>query len=699
MKILKNKKGIISVLIIATIILLSTTVLAITEVDNGIMAVYIRKRGHTKGLELGEDAKGFDVKGYIETDETTNSKKLISSTFKDWGYHVYLNVNGANGEMSGKLQNATEEKLKAMQYTAYDSSNEWQTIDGISMRVSTQFINNGEQLKIIYQLKNTTSATATFSLATTSDVQIDGDDKATIHRLEDKSGIQLWTDKGKTGKPVQFILYAKDIEEVTDVDTLWLGYWNQGNYFINMFYENSEQDKIEGYDSAMAFSWTNKTIDSGETQTYSVLMEVGEINVPNTGITLDNNTKFYYTDVKINGTVIDKDLKDNITIHYTVDGTEYTLPAMATTGTVKDFQLDLTSLNLEAGTEHNLKVWATDSLGFESNVEERKFTVTYLKNPELSISNEEWTKDEVTFRIIDTKNTDFVKNYQYRINNGEWTNCSKDTDIPITESGIVTVDVRIEGSESNDYSDVISKQAKIDSLAPIITFERANGKTAINVTDTGAGIDKIQYVWSTSSEAPTAGEFKTYSSAVIYDGTSKGKIYLWAKAIDKAGNETIESTSYSSIKKPEINSEDEFINKYITFKLNSSNEDTDIMYQFKINDGEWTDISANSNHTITNIKDGEVKISARVLDNAGRYSEISNKTVKVSITGQVNNDENKNNQENNIENISGNKDDTTAIGKLPKAGMNNIGICIIAIILIKLVNILYKKMNKYKDIK
>lgn len=253
---------------------------------------------------------------------------------------------------------------------------------------------------------------------------------------------------------------------------------------------------------------------------------------------------------------------------------------------------------------------------------------------------------------------------------------------------------------------VVNIDTKIDSLAPIITFERANGKTTINVTDTGAGIDKIQYVWSTSSEEPTASEFKTYSSAVTYDGTSKEKIYLWAKAIDKAGNETIKSTSYSSIKKPEINSEDEFINKYITFKINSSNEDKDIIYQFRINDGEWTDISVNSNHTITDKKEGEVKISARVLDNAGRYSEITSKTVKVSITEQVtnNNGSSSNNKDNGSSGTStstkGNAtNNATPSGKLPQTGMNYIEMGLTAILLVAIIILLYRKMNEYKDIK
>lgn len=887
-----------------------------------------------------------------------------------------------------------KEKAQSMQYTEVNGEG-WQIINGINIKVSTQFINNGEQLQIVYDLKNTTTSSATISLATAADVQIDEDDSATIERLEDGSGVRLWTKEGRTGKPVQFVFYGKDVPGTTAVDNLWIGRWGWGANIKNMFSDNSSVEKIEDTDSAFAYSWVNRTINAGETQKYTVLMEVGEINIPNTGITLDNNTKFYYKDVKINGTVIDKDLKDKITVHYVVDGTEYTLPVMSTTGTAKDFTLDLTSLNLAAVTPHTLKVWATDSTDCESNVEERTFTITYLKEPEVSLSTTEWAKD-VTFNITDTINEQqWIDKYQYRINDGTWSNCSKDTDIPIQESGNVKVDVRIKGTQTDDYSNIVTVNAKvdkvnptttkptatkttcsitlnlgqtdahsgidtsktmyaikkdgtwsewqasntftglthnteyvvktkavdkvgntseseeltvktdelllgnlilklnnsngsnytentwtnqniyvaieerstgattkykskensaqtiaetnqqttvttdgttiitlsvtdgtntitsdvehilkidkvapvinelsldneewtketknitgkaidalsgvtayqfsnkedltsssngwvditatndeitqtkeisengkiyfyvkdaagniasagidtkIDSQGPVINFSRANGKTAINVTDTGAGIKSTQYAWTTENTEPS--DWQNYSSAVTYPGSSIGKIYLWAKSTDNADNTTTSSSVFSALKKPSIVSEDEFVNKNISFKVTSETEDTDVLYQFKINDGEWQSISKDSTHTITDITDGTVSISARILDNAGRYSEVASKTVKVSIvetpqdsgnSDNGNSDNGNNNQgtTTNKDNPSGtnNKtqisaetsDKTTATGKLPQTGEGSFIIMIIAVIaLICISFFLYKKVVFYKDIK
>jgi LPXTG-motif cell wall-anchored protein len=983
---MKIKLKLITVLVIIIILLFPIISLAITEVDNGIMKIY---NPGNWGFEY-DWLRAFDIKGYIE--DSSDTSTLISSTFGNHGYHTFLNVNGAHGEMNGELTYSNtdelESKLQAMQYTAYDSSNEEQTIDGIKLKVQAQFINNGEQLQFVYTLKNTTSNSATISLATSADVQIDGDDSATIERLEDGSGVRLWTKEGRTGKPVQFVFYGKDVPGTTAIDNLWIGNWGY-TYFKNMFCDNSETQKIENRDSAFAFSWVNRTINAGQTLTYTVLMEVGEINIPNTGITLDNNTKFYYKDVKINGTVIDKDLKDKITVHYVVDGTEYTLPTMSTDGTTKDFTLDLTSLNLSAVTPHTLKVWATDSTYCDSNVEERTFTITYLKEPEVSLSTTEWAKD-VTFKITDTINeTQWIDKYQYRLNDGTWTDCSKDTDIQIQESGNVKVDVRIKGTQTDDYSNIVTVNAKIDkvnptttkptatkttcsitlnlgqtdahsgidtsktmyaikkngtwsewqssntftglthnteyvvktkavdkvgntseseelsvktdelllgnlilklnnangnnytentwtnqniyvateerstgattkykskansaqtiaetnqettvttdgtttitlsvtdgtntitsdvehilkidkvvpvinelsldneewtkesknitgkaidalsgiiayqfsnkadltssssgwvnvaatnneitqtkeisdngkiyfyvkdaagniasvgidtkidSQGPVINFSRASGKTAINVTDTGAGIKSTQYAWTTENTEPT--EWQNYSSAVTYSGSSMGKIYLWAKSTDNANNSTTSSSAFSTLKKPSIVSEDEFVNKNISFKITSETEDVDVLYQFKINDGEWQSITKDSTHTITDITDGTVNISARILDNAGRYSEVASKTVKVSIVETPQDNGNSDNSNNNPgttsnDNNSGgtttktqtsatSSDKTTAVGKLPQTGESSFIIIVTVVALVGISFFLYKKVVFYKDIK
>ena len=460
---MENVVKFFSFLLILLILFVPIALFAITEEDNGIMAVYIKKQGYGSA-DLERDLNGFDIKGYVDSN-SDGGKTLVSSTYGDFGYHVFLNVNGTNGEMNGESQGLTKENLLAMNYTAYDSEDGWQNINGISMKVSTQFINNGEQLQIVYELKNTTAAQATYSLATAADIQIDGDDSATLERLANGSGIRLWTQTGNTYKPVQFVFYGKDVAGTTSIDNLYIGKWEHSGYLSHMFDDNASVPIVQDNDSAFSYSWVNRTLNAGETQKHTVLMEVGKTNTPQLSMLLDNNNnKFYYNDLKINGTVIDRDLMDSITVHYSIDGNEQTpLPAISTTGGAENFTIDLTSLNLQPGTSHTIKIWTTDGTSSSSNVEERTFVVTYLKDPEVSLSTTELAKN-VTFKIIDTQNeAQWVDKYQYRFDDGEWIDCEKNTDIPIEKNGNIKIDVRIKGKQQDDYSNIVTVNAKVDN--------------------------------------------------------------------------------------------------------------------------------------------------------------------------------------------------------------------------------------------
>ena len=309
---------------------------------------------------------------------------------------------------------------------------------------------------------------------------------------------------------------------------------------------------------------------------------------------------------------------------------------------------------------------------------------------ELSLDNDEWS---AAGKIITGKAIDGLSGISaYQFSNQEnitissegWNNITN-TNEEITQ----TIEVNEGGAYYFYVMDAagnvasVSINTLIDVVGPIITFTRANGETIINVTDTGAGVGNIHYAWTTNNVEPSDEEWKNYSEAVTYDGTSSGKIYLWAKADDNIGNTTITNTIYNTIKSPIILSEDEFVNEYISFKLNSENEDTDIIYEFKIDDGEWQYITVDSYYTITNITEGNVTISARVLDNAGRYSEISTKTVKVS----------------RVE-VSDNKadtlDNTLANGSLPHTGLK-IGL-ILLLVMSGICVIAYFKYNKLRGI-
>lgn len=259
------KRKIATIVTVVAILTMPIKAFAITKEDNQKIQVTPVTGQNFEGLWL----RGFDIKGYTE------EKELISSTHNNLGYHVFLNVNGKYGEMSGKTS-IKKENMEPMHYKEVQNDKK-QNIEGIDLLVTTEFLNQGKQIQIIYTLKNTTKEDAIISLGTSADVEIDGDDKSTIEQINNGEKIKLWTNKGKTKKEVKFILYAKNKKGVTNVDNIWIGGWSD-YYLSHIFDKNIEIQKIENIDSAIAFSWVNRKIKAGETKTYSVIMEIGESN-------------------------------------------------------------------------------------------------------------------------------------------------------------------------------------------------------------------------------------------------------------------------------------------------------------------------------------------------------------------------------------------------------------------------------------
>lgn len=194
------KQKIVTIITIIAILIMPIKAFAITKEDNQKMQIVPVTSQNFEGLWL----RGFDIKGYI-----TEEKKLISSTHNDLGYHVFLNVNGKHGEMSGETS-TPKEKMEEMHYKEVQNDTV-QNIDGIDLLVTTKYLNQGKQVQIIYTLKNTTTEDVKVSLGTSADIEIDKDDKATIEQINKGEKVKLWTNKGNTKKEVQFILYGKNM--------------------------------------------------------------------------------------------------------------------------------------------------------------------------------------------------------------------------------------------------------------------------------------------------------------------------------------------------------------------------------------------------------------------------------------------------------------------------------------------------------
>ncbi|MBQ4648005.1 MAG: dockerin type I repeat-containing protein [Clostridia bacterium] len=387
--------------------LCTVSAFALGSADNSKMKVLAPADKSSAFYENDLEAYGFDVKGYVELD---GYEQLISSTFSNYGYHTFLNVDGAYGKMDGILYYGAKSAYEyAEEQTAdlYDQYNndeidysvyreaydqayeEWealveaegefdlesnlsamsyncagaleQTIGGLKLKLENSFAGGGNYVKIQYTVTNPTSSSKKFSLATTSDVQVNGDDSATLKLLPNGLGAKLVSDDGS-----MFVVDGAN----GGVDNVWIGNWDY-DYFANMFNDSEDGAIYDDGDSAICWSWINRTLAAGKSVTFYVLMEVGINEGPEVVIDDDLND----VGASLDGYILDPNL-GTVDLHYTIDGgEEQVIENISVTDERTPFAIPLDEF--ECGSSHTIKVWAVDDAGESSDVETVVINITH----------------------------------------------------------------------------------------------------------------------------------------------------------------------------------------------------------------------------------------------------------------------------------------------------------------------------------
>lgn len=294
----------------------------------------------------------FNVKGY-------HNGSLLKTTYADRGYQTYLKI-GSNEKILEKFSDNGASK----------------TIDGIQITLNLSTVSGGNYVKIEYTVTNTNSSTKTISLATGADIMIGNNDCAPIENLPGNKGIRM------SGDGAQFMFIGRNSYGVTDVDTYWFGVysdWRSNKYNQSYTYQGSSKD------SGMAWSWKNRSIAPGETQKYSVLIGIGELNnTPTINVTSSVKDTYYRGEVvNIQGTVNDVDYGDVVRVKYAVDdGIEYEIDQLFTpNGTETPFDLNFSiPTDLSVG-NHVLKIWAVDDKGNMSSPKVVNFNLSPFAPP------------------------------------------------------------------------------------------------------------------------------------------------------------------------------------------------------------------------------------------------------------------------------------------------------------------------------
>lgn len=288
------------------VVVCATTILpafALSPVNFGTMKTKIG----TQSYEYGDDAvnskilDGLEVQGKV-------GEQWYSSTFGNRGFHVFLNTGSTGWVMNGRQEDSEANKGKAiaMSYVFNTTNTIPQTFDGLTLDVAT--LKQGNFLKLQYTVKNTTSAAKTYSLATTSDVEVAGNDDANLDIISNGKSIKMVNIDKK-------VVFVVDSALGTPVDNAWVGPWDN-DYFVHMFDDCEDNASYTEGDSAACFSWVNRTIATGAVDVYSVFVEIAAQQPPKVTFTdVDKANKL------LRGTVLDDNI-GALTLYYKIDDEE-----------------------------------------------------------------------------------------------------------------------------------------------------------------------------------------------------------------------------------------------------------------------------------------------------------------------------------------------------------------------------------------
>ncbi len=120
----------------------------------------------------------------------------------------------------------------------------------------------------------------------------------------------------------------------------------------------------------------------------------------------------------------------------------------------------------------------------------------------------------------------------------------------VVDTNNITVYARSKDSLNNYSQTVTLTVANIDKTSPTVAYGTNGGSvetasTTVTVSDTGvSGLSILQYVWDTQNvSTPGSGWLEFTNGSTITKSEGDGTYYLWVKASDNAGNNTVSKTN------------------------------------------------------------------------------------------------------------------------------------------------------------
>lgn len=213
---------------------------------------YSRKMG---GVDYGGISLGtIDLIGLFEN-------AFYSSTYGNNGYVVSMEVNNTEPQLVDCL-NGSE-------------------LYGVSFRADVE--QQGDMARVYYTITNNNETDAVVSLGVYDDVAVGNNISPNISRKLDSNGVPYGMTLLDNSGVQLCVLFGSGLAGVTGCDDFWFGsyYINATAYSIAGHYSTGSNYMVEngGYDCGIGWCWKNRTIKSGQTQVFSYLIAVGEVNL------------------------------------------------------------------------------------------------------------------------------------------------------------------------------------------------------------------------------------------------------------------------------------------------------------------------------------------------------------------------------------------------------------------------------------
>lgn len=287
---------------------------------------------------------------------------------------------------------------------------------------------------------------------------------------------------------------------------------------------------------------------------------------------------------------------------------------------------------------HYLHVKATDKIGNTRSLTSKVFRIDRTE-PTLNLTQNP-TEDTNSNVVITARGSDSHSGVKrIRVSGGTWTNGSSMTH---TVSSNGTYSFQVEDNAGNLRTEYIAV-SNIDKTKPTVFLSPNGGDYAkthsskITATDSGSGVELIEYRWTTSVDFPTSGFSAIANNETVNAPTSTGNHYLHVRATDKAGNVTNFTSNVFRIDRtaPTV----QFRNVDDTHNYHSRDwdeQDIEVLLKFSDagsgykrsryawtqspdtpHDSEWSAWEEKANYVVTKAEKGEWHLHVQAEDNVG----------------------------------------------------------------------------------